>query len=120
MKILKYNVWWAVYIGTQQQHQPHSGGTPCSFFYPLPGTVCETNPLVTIDNVVLRNVNIYGGALSPGILIWNSTNSCTNFNFDNVYNRSLFPVKEGFLYLNIKGFARNSNLIPDNNKCYWN
>jgi polygalacturonase len=109
-------LWWAVYVGTQQQQQPHSGGgTGCSFFYPLPGTKCETDPLVTIDTVVLRNVNIYGGLLSPGILICNATNPCTNFLFDNVnvYNRSVFPVQDGFLCDSIQGFARNSNLFPN-------
>jgi polygalacturonase len=107
-------IWWAIYIGTQQQHQPHRGGTPCSFFFPLPGTECITNPLVTVQNIVLRNVNIYGGVLSPGILICNSTNPCNGFLFDNVnvYNRSLYPVGEGYYCENINGIAKNSNLIP--------
>ena len=30
----------------------------------------------------------------------------------NVYNRSLFPVRDGYLCENISGYARNSNLIP--------
>lgn len=108
-------LWWAVYIGTQQQHQPHEDGTPCSFFYPLPGTECITDPLVTIQNITLKNVNIYGGVLSPGIMICNATNPCTNFVFDNVnvYNRSFFPVKQGYLCEHISGYVRNSNLIPD-------
>ena len=107
-------LWWAVFIGPQQQHQPHEEGTPCSFLYPLPGTKCETNPLVTIDRVVLRNVNIYGGILSPGLIVCNSTNPCTNFLFDNVnvYDRSYFPVKRGFYCENASGTAKNSNLYP--------
>ncbi len=56
-------LWWAVFIGTQQQHQPHGTGTGCSFFYPLPGTQCITDPLVTIEYITLRNVNIHGGIL---------------------------------------------------------
>ena len=110
-----YNaLWWAIFIGTQQQHQPHNDGTPCSFFYPLPGTECITNPLVSINNIVLRNVNIYDGLLSPGIMICNSTNPCTGFVFDNVnvYNRSTFPVQSGYLCEYIKGYAKNSNLVP--------
>jgi hypothetical protein len=106
---------YKIFTGTQQQHQPHSSGTDCSFFYPLPGTRCQTNPLVTVDNIVLRNINIYGGLLSPGIIVCNSTNPCTNFLFDNVnvYNRSMWPVKEGFYCENVKGVAINSNLFPD-------
>ena len=92
-------IWWAIYIGTQQQHQPHRDGTPCSFFYPLPGTECVTNPRVTVQNIILRNVNIYGGILSPGVIICNSTNPCNGFLFDNVnvYSRSEIPFKKGYL-----------------------
>ena len=100
------------------KHQPGSQGTPCSFFYPLPGTFCQTNPLVTVDSIVFRNISIYGGILSPGVLVCNSTNPCTNFVFDNVnvYNRSMWPVKEGFYCENVKGVAINSNLFPD---CFY-
>jgi hypothetical protein len=107
-------IWWAIYIGTQQQHQPGQSGTPCSFFYPLPGTKCETNPLVTMENITLRNINIYGGVLSPGILVCNATNPCTNFLFDNVnvFNRSIFPVADGYLCENVNGHAINSNVYP--------
>jgi polygalacturonase len=107
-------LWWAIFIGTQQQHQPHSSGTDCSFFYPLPGTECVTNPRVTIQNITLRNVDIHGGLLSPGIIICNSTNPCTNLIFDNVnvYDRSEFPVAGGYLCENFSGSVRNSNLVP--------
>lgn len=111
-----YNaLWWAIFIGTQQQHQPHSSGTPCSFFYPLPGTECITNPLISMNNIILRNVSIFNGVLSPGIMICNSTNPCTNFLFDNVNvnNRSDFPIKDGYLCENISGYAKNSNLVPN-------
>ena len=48
-------------------------------------------------------------------MICNATNPCTNFVFDNVnvYNRSFFPVKQGYLCEHISGYVRNSNLIPD-------
>ena len=95
--------------------KPHKEGTDCSFFYPLPGTQCITDPLVTIKNITLRNINIYGGILSPGIIICNETNPCTNFIFDNVnvYNKSPFPVENGYLCKNVIGHAINSNLVPD-------
>ena len=107
-------LWWAIFIGTQQQHQPHSSGTDCSFFYPLPGTECVTNPRITIQNITLRNVDIHGGLLSPGIMVCNSTNPCTNLIFDNVnvYGRSTFPVADGYLCENFSGYAKNSNLVP--------
>jgi polygalacturonase len=111
-------LWWAVWIGPQQQEQPGSGAnTGCSFLFPLPGKQCPTDPLVTISDVVLRNVNIYGGVQSPGVLLCNSQNPCTNFLFDNVnvYGRSHFPVVEGFYCENVQGYAQNSNLYP---KCF--
>ena len=109
-------LWWAIWVGTQQQNQPGAGAdTGCSFFYPLPGAKCPTDPLVTVDSLILRNINIYGGALSPGILICNATNPCTNFVFDNVnvYNRSHFPVAEGYMCRHIEGYAKNSNIYPN-------
>lgn len=114
--VIHDTVWWAIYIGTQQEKQPHGGtDTGCSFFYPLPGHSCPTNPRVTVRDITLRNVTIYGGLLSPGILICNATNPCTNLLFDgvNVYGKSDWPIKEGYLCENFHGSARNSNLVPD-------
>jgi hypothetical protein len=107
-------LWWAIFIGTQQQHQPGGSGTGCSFFYPLPGQTCQTDPLVSINNIVLRNVNIYGGVLSPGIMICNETNPCTSLIFDsvNVHNPSPYPIKDFYLCEHFSGTARNSNIVP--------
>lgn len=108
-------LWWAIYIGTQQQHQPHSEGTGCSFFYPLPGQQCQANPHITVRDITLRNVTIHGGLLSPGILLCNETNPCINLIFDgvNVYNKSVWPIADGYLCKNFRGFAVNSNLVPN-------
>jgi polygalacturonase len=108
-------LWWSVWIGPQQQDQPGGHTAGCSFFFPLPGTVCNTDPLVTMHSITLRNVSIYGGVFSPGVLLCNSTNPCTNFLFDrvNVYDRSYFPVIEGFYCDNVQGTAINSNLSPE-------
>ena len=58
-------------------------------------------------------MNIYGGILSPGLILCNQTNPCTNFLFDNVnvYNRSPFPVEKGYMCENVIGHAINSNLF---------
>ena len=89
------------------------------FFFPLPVTECIKVPLVTVRNITLRNVNIYGGILSPGLILCNATNPCTTFLFDkvNVYNRSQFPVAKGYVCENVIGHAINSNLVPD---CFKN
>ena len=109
-------LWWAIFIGTQQQNQPHGGAdTGCSFLYPLPGQKCMANPHVTVRDITLRNVTIHGGLLSPGIFLCNESNPCTNLVFDglNVYDKSSWPVPEGFLCINFHGHAVNSNLVPD-------
>ena len=107
---------WAIFIGPQQQHQPHGGAdTSCSFFYPLPFTECVTNPLVTMDNIVLREVDIEGGVFSPGLILCNVSNPCTNFVFDRVNgnSRSIVPYWKGVHCENVKGVALDSNLVPD-------
>lgn len=112
--IINDALWWAIYIGTQQQKQPHEDGTGCSFFYPLPGSRCDANPRVTVTGVVLRDVTIHGGILSPGIIKCNETNPCTDFVFENVnvYNPSKFPINDGFLCENAYIDVKNSNLKP--------
>ena len=69
---------------------------------------------MTVRDVTLRNVTIHGGLLSPGILICNETNPCTNMIFDNVnvYNMSHWPIKDGYLCESFNGYAINSNLVP--------
>ena len=111
-----YNaLWWAIFIGPQQQKQPHKEEKSCSFFFPLNGTQCIANPRITIQDITLRNVNIYDGILSTGILVCSAANPCSNFLFDNVnvYNRSVFPVSNGYLCENVNGFVKNSNVFPD-------
>lgn len=85
------------------------------FFYPLKGTECIANPVITVENITLRNVNIYRGLLSPGILLCNETNPCNNFIFDNVnaYDWSTDPIQQGFICKNIRLTAINSNLVPN-------
>ena len=104
---------WAIWIGPQQQHQPHGFSTGCSFFYPF--AECPTNPLVTFDDIVLRDVNITGGVFSPGVLLCNETNVCTNFVFDrvNAYHSSIIPYFKGIHCENVHGKVINSNLIPE-------
>jgi polygalacturonase len=50
---IHYPIWWSIYIGPQQQKQPDGAGPGC-MFYPFGG--CETQPLITVDNIVLKNV----------------------------------------------------------------
>jgi polygalacturonase len=99
-------LWWAIWVGTQQQHQPGGGGTDCPFIFPLLNSTCPSDPQVTLANITLRRVNIYGGVFSPGVIMANQSNPGTGFVWDAVvaHNASTFP-ETGYLVRNIKGTA---------------
>jgi hypothetical protein len=100
-------LWWPIWVGTQQQHQPGGSGTDCSFLYPILNTTCPTDPEITLANFTFRRVNIFGGLLSPGVLIANASNPGTGFLFDGViaHNASLWPVPTGYIAQSIQGIA---------------
>lgn len=108
-------LWWPIWIGTQQQHQPHERtGTGCSFFYPLFGAQCPTDPQVTLANITLRRVTVNGGVFSPGVLIANASNPATGFVWDEVvFTRpSAWPIAEGYLCEHVTGVAIHSRPVP--------
>lgn len=78
---IHFPIWFGIYIGPQQQEQPDGGGPGC-MTYPL--QPCETQPLIDVKNIMLRNVTSVGGLLSPGIIRCNSTNPCEDINFVDV------------------------------------
>ena len=41
-------IWWAIYIGPQQQKQPDGGGPGCMLYPYDPHNTCETQPLIDI------------------------------------------------------------------------
>lgn len=51
--------------------------------YPLES--CETQPLVDVRNITLKNVKSDGGFLPPGIVRCNATNPCQDINFEGVH-----------------------------------
>ena len=96
-------------MGTQQQEQPGSSGTGCSFLYPLPNTTCPTDPQITLANITLRRVTVNSPLLSPGVLIANATNPARGFVWDGVvfHNASTWPVAGGaYLCNNIGGVVK--------------
>jgi hypothetical protein len=105
---IRNTLWWPIWVGTQQQHQPGGGAdTGCSFFFPLFNTTCPTDPEVTLANFTFRRVAIHGGLLSPGVLIANVSNPGTGFLFDGVvvHNSSGWPVSGGYLVQSVAGIA---------------
>eukprot|EP00730_Choanoeca_flexa_P005330 TRINITY_DN11927_c0_g3_i10.p1 TRINITY_DN11927_c0_g3~~TRINITY_DN11927_c0_g3_i10.p1 ORF type:complete len:327 (+),score=57.78 TRINITY_DN11927_c0_g3_i10:422-1402(+) len=76
-------LWWAIYIGPQQQKQPDGAGPGC-MIYPL-NPNCPTNPRVTISDISLTNVTVNASLLSPGIIRCNVSNPCSTIVFDTVH-----------------------------------
>jgi len=104
-------IWWAVYIGPQQQHQPGGAGPGC-MIYPL-NKVCPTQPRIDVSDITLRNVTSKGGLLPAGIIRCNATNPCKNFVFEDVDIRSEFWdfLNYGFIVEYIEGTTKN--VFPD-------
>jgi len=103
-------LWWPIWVGPQQQHQPGGGSnTGCPFFYPLFNSSCPADPEVSVANVTFSRVRIVGGLFSPGVLLANASNPFTGIVFDDVVavNASDWPVKGGgYLVENVNGVAR--------------
>ncbi len=82
---IKDSIWWPIWIGPQQQHEPHEElGGACSLEYPLQSSICPTQGCSTFENITLRNILIEDPLLSPGVIMGNSTNPMKNLLFDNV------------------------------------
>jgi len=107
-------IWWAIWIGPQQQYQPgwsHDAG--CSMFYPFGN--CDTYHAVTMDRIVLRNITSTGSLLPVGVILCNYTNPCTNFEFENINATSLLwdTLGVGWITQFVEGTAKNVFPYPE-------
>lgn len=102
-------IWWAIYIGPQQQEQPDGSGPGC-MLYPLEN--CPTQPRVPIRDVTLRNVTMIGG-VNPfaGLVRCNASNPCTGFLFDSVRVTELLDT-ENYIVEFVEGVAIDSLPVP--------
>lgn len=128
---IKDPMWWPIWIGPQQQHEPHEElGGACSLEYPLQESTCPTQGCSTFENITLRNVLIENPFLSPGVIMGNSSNPMRNIEFDNVtmtvsyknyfthgrlpFHNKRFPFAGKFQCENvISGTCKGCNPVPD-------
>lgn len=88
-------LWWTVWVGPQQQHQPgdgKGGGTGCSFFFPF-DPECATQPLVTIRRITFKDIvarNTLPIFEGPGVILCDAANPCTDIVIQNMTN-TVFP-----------------------------
>jgi len=107
---IHHPIWWSIYIGPQQQKQPGGAGPGC-MFYPLGG--CETQPLITVANITLQNVQQFGNLLPPGVVRCNETNPCYGFKFENVNADGWWRwFGQNYITENIHGVVEWSNPAP--------
>jgi polygalacturonase len=76
--------WWAVYIGPQQMKEPDGDGPGCMLYPFDPKGTCTTQPLVTLQNITLRNIAITDSWFYPVTIRCNVSNPCRHFVFENV------------------------------------
>ena len=105
-------IWWAVWIGPQQQYQPGwSGNAGCSMTYPW--GKCDTYKAVTMDHITLRNITSKYSLLPAGVIICNDTNPCTNFHFEDVNIRTPLWDALGYGWFTQYAEGTSSNVFPD-------
>lgn len=120
----KWSLWYPLWIGPQQQKQPGTSGTGCSFFYPVVDE-CPTQPRVAISNILLEDVMFEDGLLLPGVLLANVTTPYTNFTFKNVFNSGFlagnFLLDANYVCKNVKGTGdKLTNPLPPCFKSTYN
>ena len=108
---MTHPIWWAIYIGPQQQKQPGGDGPGC-MFYPL-NKDCETHPEVTMRNITLRNISSKGSILPAGIIRCNATNPCTSINFENVQMKSFLWDMVGSGFITENAYGKSIGSYPD-------
>lgn len=104
-------IWWAIYLGPQQQKQPDRGGPGCMLYPFDPRGTCSTQPRINITNVKLKDISITNSLLFPIVMRCNETNPCRNITFENVKAKGWLIGKKnkGYVCENIHGEQRNSS-----------
>ena len=77
-------IWWAIYLGPQQQKQPDKGGPGCMLYPYDPKNTCATQPRINISNIQLKNVHITNSLLFPIVMRCNAKNPCKDVIFEDV------------------------------------
>mmetsp|Transcript_21753 Transcript_21753/g.53266 ORF Transcript_21753/g.53266 Transcript_21753/m.53266 type:complete len:504 (-) Transcript_21753:304-1815(-) len=123
-------LWWAIWIGPQQQHQPGWNWTEhqeCALNWPLgkkSKSHCMTNKNVAIKDILLKDVLIDSPLLSPGVILCNETRfdnatapSCSRLAFQNVTVTGLstnFPFGRHYFCQNVEqSHATKSDPAPN-------
>ena len=102
---MKNPIWWAIYLGPQQQKQPDGGGPGCMLYPFDPKGTCFTQPLIDVRNITLENITVHDSLLTPILLRCNISNPCSGILFKNVKADKwrIGDHKKGFICENVEG-----------------
>ena len=109
-------IWWSIWIGPQQQREPHTEARECGLVYPFTKT-CNIESCMTLRNITLRNIVIEDPLISPGVIFGNQSNPITGLTFDNVTVvkgnvGDIFPFGSGYQCSNTIGAASINSSPP--------
>lgn len=101
-----------IYIGPQQQTQPGTNGSGCSLLYPFFSDQCQTQPLVSITNILFENITMELAQLIPGILKCDPMTKCKNVTFIDVSIEGPVLYQPVYECHYAEGTKRGSNRLP--------
>lgn len=105
------SLWYPIWIGPQQQQQPGTSGTGCSWLYPIVPS-CPTQPRVTVRDIVLQNMTFTNGLTLPGVVLCDPSNPCTGLRFDSVVNTGNWVVQDTYACAGAVGVFGTNNSPP--------
>eukprot|EP01065_Artemidia_motanka_P026965 TRINITY_DN32203_c0_g1_i1.p1 TRINITY_DN32203_c0_g1~~TRINITY_DN32203_c0_g1_i1.p1 ORF type:complete len:473 (+),score=173.92 TRINITY_DN32203_c0_g1_i1:56-1420(+) len=111
-------LWWSIWIGPQQQHEPGSAlGDKCALDYPI-DKHCPTQGCADFRNITLRRVNVTEPLLAPGVLLGNASNPMQGIVFEDVVFTGMhaalpFPSGAKYRCTAVDLTAIRSNPVPD-------
>lgn len=87
--------WWAIWVGPQQQHQPHSTlNSHCALTWPIEPH-CPVAGCVAIENITFRNIAVYQPLISPAVIMGNTTYPIKNIS---IYDFNVHESKKKILH----------------------
>lgn len=103
-------IWWALYLGPQQQEQPDGGGPGCMFYPFGRRSSCATQPRVTMRNIKFKDIHIKNSLLFPILMRCNESNICKNISFENVqaHGWGIGKKDKGYVCEHVEGSQINS------------
>ena len=79
----------------------------------FPITECPTNPLITFQDITVRNTTMHGSILPPGVIRCPPENPCYGINFEDVIYHGLWRwFGPGYFTTNAYGTVKNSHPHP--------